>query len=186
MTNFFSNLYALWCTIYHTSLKTSGISTKEKGITMEFLYCVLYLMACGIIIFLLGRIYPRSWFCENHFPYKSYKWESDGQVYRKIGIHKWKTKLPDASVIINKIVPGFMPKKRLDSTGKEKIQTLVKESCVAEFNHFLGAVSGIVCVRIWKKYGFIITIANSLWHIPFILIQRYNRPRLLKTLARMN
>lgn len=153
---------------------------------MEFLYCVLYLMACGVIIFLLGRIYPRSWFCENRFPYKSHKWESDGQVYRKIGIHKWKTKLPDASVIINKIVPGFMPKKRLDSTGKEKIQTLVKESCVAEFNHFLGAVSGIVCVRIWKKYGFIITIVNAICHMPFILIQRYNRPRLLKTLARMN
>ncbi|MBR1955551.1 MAG: hypothetical protein IKA29_06500 [Clostridia bacterium] len=153
---------------------------------MEFLYCILYLATAGVVIFLLGRIYPRSWFCENRFPYKSHKWESDGQVYRKIGIHKWKTKLPDASVIINKIVPGFMPKKRLDSTGKEKIQTLVKESCVAEFNHFLGAVSGIVCVRIWKKYGFIITIANAIWHVPFILIQRYNRPRLLKTLARMN
>ena len=78
---------------------------------MEFLYCILYLATSGIVIFLLGRIYPRSWFCENRFPYKSRKWESDGQVYRKIGIHKWMTKLPDASVLISKIIPGFMPKK---------------------------------------------------------------------------
>lgn len=152
---------------------------------MEFLYCVLYFIISGVVIFFLGRIYPRSWFCENRFPYKSRKWEQDGQVYRKIGIHKWKTKWPDASVIINKILPGFMPKKRLDATTKDKIQTLVKESCVAEYNHIWGLVSGIAYMRIWKKYGFILTIGNTLWHIPPILIQRYNRPRLLKSLARM-
>ena len=67
---------------------------------MKFLYCILYLIISGVIIFLIGRIYPRKWINENKFPFKSFKFEKEGKFYNKLRINKWKTKLPDASVII--------------------------------------------------------------------------------------
>ncbi len=154
---------------------------------MDFLYCILYLMVSGLTIFFIGRVFPRKWIHESSFPFKSYKWENDGQIYRKIGVHKWKTKLPDASVLIHKIAPWFMPKKRLDAKTKDKMKTLVKESCVAEFNHFMAAVLGLYCMKIWRKTGgIILSICNFICHMPFVLIQRYNRPRLVKSISRFD
>ncbi len=154
---------------------------------MKLLYCIVYILSIGTVASLLGRLYPRKWFRENKFPFKSFKWEKDGQIYRKINIHKWKTKVPDMSVIINKFIPGFMPVKRLnDATSKEKLQILAKESCVSEFSHCLCIIAGFYCLKIWKKIGGVImAILNTLWHLQFVLIQRYNRPRLLKSISRM-
>lgn len=148
---------------------------------MEFIYCVLYLIISGIIVFFIGRIVPRKWIFENKFPFKSFKFEKNGKIYEKLKVQKWKTKLPDASVIINKIVPGFMPIKRMKIKSKEYIKILEKESCIAEINHVIVSVLGLLCMRIWKKTGGkIISIAYILFNIPFIIIQRYNRPRLNK------
>ena len=135
---------------------------------MEFLYCVLFLICSGILIFFIGRIYPRKWINEKAFPFKSYKFENNGKFYNKFKIKKWKTKLPDASVIISKIIPGFMPKKRLDKNPKEKIKVLIKESCVAEMTHAVSAIVGWFCVKIWSKYGFYMSVLWTCFNLPFI------------------
>lgn len=154
---------------------------------MKLLCCIIYIITSSLIVFFIGRIYPRKLIYEKKFPFKSFKFENYGKIYEKLKIKKWKDKLPDASVIINKIVPGFMPKKRLDEFSKDKIQTLIKESCIAEINHFIVSILGLYCIRIWKKSGgLIISILYIIFNIPFILIQRYNRPRLLKMLDSFN
>ena len=71
-----------------------------------------------------------------------------------------------------------MPKKRLDKNPKEKIKVLIKESCVAEMTHAVSAIVGWICVKIWSKYGFYMSVLWTCFNLPFILIQRYNRPRL--------
>lgn len=145
--------------------------------------CFLFILISGIIIFFIGRIIPRSLIFENSFPFKSFSFEQNGKIYEKLKIQKWKTKLPDASVIINKILPGFMPKKRLEGKGINKIQVLIKESCIAEANHFIAGLIGFYCIKIWKhKFSKVIAVMNFLFNIPFILIQRYNRPRFIKIL----
>ena len=145
---------------------------------MYFLYTILYIIGVSILIFLLGRIFPRRWIIEDRFPLRSFKFEKDGRIYNKLRIMKWKDRLPNASVIITKILPGFMPRKKLDESSN--LQVLIKETCIAEATHVLAAVFGFGSVFIWKRKGGLITsIIFALLNLPFIIIQRFNRPRLI-------
>ena len=144
---------------------------------MHFWHSIRYLLCVGIVIFFLGRLYPRKWLRTDAFPFKSFKFEKNGAIYDKIKIMKWKTKLPDASIIITKIIPKFMPTKRLDD--EKKIPILISETCIAEVTHVVAAILGFRCVFIWKGIGgWIVSILFLIINIPFIIMQRYNRPRL--------
>lgn len=146
---------------------------------MQFLKTIHYILCVSIAVFILGRVFPRKWIFEDRFPFKSFEFEKGGRIYNKIGIMKWKTKLPDASVIITKIIPKFMPRKRIDQDNQ--IPILIKETCVAEATHVLVSFLGFGCVFIWNGIGgWIVSIAFLLFNIPFIIIQRFNRPRLIR------
>lgn len=148
------------------------------------LNCIIYLILSGVLVFFIGRIIPRKWIKENKFPFKSYRFEKNGKIYEKLRIKKWKLKILDASVVLHKIIPKLIPTKRLEKKQKEKIPTLIKESCVAETTHALSAVLGLFCIKIWKKWGWIVSVVYFIWNIPYILIQRYNRPRLMAVMSR--
>jgi len=131
----------------------------------------------------VGRVYPRRWIKENSFPFKPLKIERNGKIYDKLKIKKWKLKLPDASLFFHKIFKKI-PTKRLEGNKKEKIAVLIKESCVAEMTHFVALVLGFFCIKIWKNMGgWIVSIVFMILNLPFILIQRYNRPRFINALA---
>ena len=148
---------------------------------MKFLTCLFFLLTSSIIVFFAGRFFPRKWIKEDRFPFKDFKIEKKGKLYDKINIKTWKTKLPDASLIIGRFFPKFMPKKRIEGDAKNKIKILIKESCIAESTHFLCAINGLYCIKLWKRWGIIVSSVWALWHTLFILIQRYNRPRLIAT-----
>ena len=57
---------------------------------MRLLYCILYVAGIGIASHYLGNALPRAWFASERFPYKPWKWEKDGQIYKVIGIQSWK------------------------------------------------------------------------------------------------
>ena len=150
---------------------------------MEFLYCLIYLLFISVFIYVIGRIYPRKYIFENAFPFNSFAFEKQGKIYDKINIKKWKTKLPDASLVMCKIFPKHILKKRIDK--KTCIPLLIKETCVAEATHFFACIFGFGCTYIWRKNGgFILSVAYAIANIPFILIQRYNRPRLKRALIK--
>lgn len=146
---------------------------------MNLLNCILFLIVSGIVIFFIGRIFPRKWIYENRFPFRSFKWEKDGKFYNQFKVKKWKTKLPDASLIISKFFPKLLPKKRIDGAKKEKVSVLIKESCVAESTHVLSAIVGLYCAKLWRFWGAIVSAIWVVWNTLFIIIQRYNRPRLI-------
>ena len=81
---------------------------------MYFIKCILYLLVICIMVFFIGRLFPRRWINENKFPFKSYHWEKNGKIYDKLAIKKWKTKLPDASIVLHRIIPKLYPKKIVD------------------------------------------------------------------------
>lgn len=153
---------------------------------MSLINCLLYIVISGVLVFFIGRVFPRKLIKENAFPFKSFSFEKEGKIYDKIKIKSWKTKLPDASVIITKILPNFMPVKRIKTNSKENIEILVKESCVAESTHVFAALLSLYCIKIAKKIGMYISLIYIFLNVPFILIQRYNRPRLKKLLKKYN
>ena len=150
---------------------------------MDFLNCVVYLLIISVSVYFFGRIFPRKWINEEAFPFCEFAFEKGGKIYNKIHIKEWKTKLPDASLIMGKIFPKFVPTKRMDGNSKNKIPVLIKETCVAEGTHFLVALFGFYCHKIWRGGGgLIVGILFFILNLPFILIQRYNRPRLKRAL----
>ena len=149
---------------------------------MNLLHCLIYLASISIIIYVIGRIYPRKLVFENAFPFKSFSFEKDGLIYEKLKIKKWKTKLPDASLFFNKLFPRRIMKKRIEKISN--IPALIKETCIAEATHLAACILGLGCVKIWKKRGgLVISLLYCVCNVPFILIQRYNRPRLKKSVG---
>ena len=153
---------------------------------MDWLYSAIIILGSGLLVFILGRIFPRSWINPYNFYFKAWKWEKEGKIYEKIKIKKWKTKWPDFSNIITKILPKIMPKKRLDVSAVQKLPILIKESCVAETTHTICFVLGFIPIAIWP--GVASAVLSLLWaltHIPPIIIQRYNRPRFKEMLNKV-
>ena len=135
----------------------------------------------GFLFFLVGRTLPRRWFQEDCFPYKSYKFENDGKIYIKTGIRKWKNKLPDMS----RIFPSIIPAKRINGDFSNKAPLLVEETRIAEHIHYVLIIAGFFCMKIWKGIGgIIVSLLFAAGNIPFIMIQRYNRPKLIKILEK--
>ena len=145
---------------------------------MAFWRCVLYLFIMSALAFALGRLLPKHWFNAGRFPFRCFNWEQNGKVYDRLRVRYWQDKVPDMS----RVCPKLIPPKRLGRDCEQQLPLLIKETCVAELVHFLHSLSGLACLDIWPGIGGVVVfIANiMLCNLPFIIIQRYNRPRLLR------
>ncbi len=143
---------------------------------MRILLTVIYFILIGQGCFFFGLLLPRERFDEKAFPYKAFVWEGKGKIYDTLHIKKWKRRVPDMSMVTDKIFP-----KRLSSViSAEKLNRLVKESCVAEFIHYILSALGLGFYYIWKgKAGAVLTVLYILGNLPYIMIQRYNRPHFI-------
>ena len=151
---------------------------------MKILHCAIYLFTIGLISFFVGSVLPRTWFHADNAFFQSRTWEKHGTVYLRFGVKKWKDKVPDMS----RIIPIIAQKQLTEGTTSKNIDRLIEETCVAETTHWALIIAGFVCMLIWPgPGGFLIAV---LWaipgNLPFIIIQRYNRPRLKKLRTHMN
>lgn len=143
---------------------------------MGFLRCFVFLALLGSVSFVVGRILPKFLFCGDDFPYRPYSFERDGAIYEKLYIKSWQNKLPDMS----KLFPSLMPRKAVEDKSAVAFKRMIEETCVAEFTHTYLALVGFVCLALWKGIGgIVISLLFAFGNIPFIIIQRYNRPKFL-------
>ena len=141
---------------------------------MGFLRCFLYLTFIGCLAFAVGRLIPENRPDANSVFFRQLSFEP--KLYGILKVRKWQNKLPDMS----RILPGAMPQKNLSGDYRSRLSELIHETCVAELIHFLLIIAGLQCIRLWEGAGgFIITLIFSLGNVPFIMIQRNNRPRLV-------
>ncbi|MBP3359671.1 MAG: glycosyl-4,4'-diaponeurosporenoate acyltransferase [Clostridia bacterium] len=145
---------------------------------MKFITCLCYLGIVSFLFFLLGRILPKKWFSCRAFPFRRLEFEDKTDFYEQIKIKLWKDKLPDMS----KLFPGLIvPKQLVRLSDKKEVEILISETCIAEFIHFLLCIAGFGCTFIWEGIGgYIVSALYAIGNIPFILAQRYNRPRLIR------
>ena len=74
-----------------------------------------------------------------------------------------------------------MPQKKLKvGVTPETVRTMIRETCTAEAVHNLLNLAGLWLLGFWDGIGGIVVylIYVLLGNLPFILVQRYNRPRL--------
>jgi glycosyl-4,4'-diaponeurosporenoate acyltransferase len=149
---------------------------------MAFLKSVIYVLVLGIAAHFIGEALPRRWFRHDRFPFRTWKWERNGTVYEKIRVQDWKDHVPDLSRVMKDMVPkrvGICP------TSKE-VRTLVVETCVAEFIHSVLCVLSLGVYLFWKnRMGVFLSAVVVLCNLPFIFIQRYNRPMLVSLADRL-
>ena len=144
---------------------------------MGFWNCFEYCAFIAIVAFFIGRILPKRWFHAEMFPYASYSFEKNGKIYDRLHIRKWMNHVPDMSRVFTK----WMPAKKMDDNSRENLPLLIQETCIAEFIHTAEGIAGFYCISIWPGIGgFVLGMLFMLGNLPFILIQRYNRPRMLK------
>lgn len=143
---------------------------------MSLLYAALYVAALGILSHFVGQALPRAHFDPQRFPYRSADWENGGKVYEKLGIKHWKDRLPDMS----KIMPD-MVKKKMSAVKSQGMDVLIAETCVAECVHWALMLLSLGIFFFWRGAWAVVfwLVYNLLGNLPFIIIQRYNRPRLV-------
>lgn len=145
----------------------------------DFLSCTIYLITLGILCFPFGRLLKKHDFNFQQFPFSSFPFERDGKAYEQIGIRKWQKIVPDMS----RMAPSVIPKKAIEARmTSAEIYNMIQETCIAEVTHVLLCIAAVVPLWIWPGVGGMLfcVLDISLGNLPFILIQRYNRPRLLR------
>ena len=149
---------------------------------MKLLGCIVYIAILGVGSHYIGEALPRDRFGADRFPYSEFSWEKSGRVYKVLRVKKWKKKMPDAS----RFFKDMVPKRLVGGATSESIEILVKETCVAEFTHYMLCVSSVGVCFIWKGGGgvaiWMVTVAVNL---DFVIIQRYNRQHLVKLAKRL-
>lgn len=151
---------------------------------MAFLWSVLYVIAIGIASHFIGEAIPRDRFDAKSALFRTRAWERGGRIYEKLKIQKWKDRMPDMSRIMKDMVP-----KRVGACPKAAdVWVLVGETCRAEAVHWGLCVASLAICLFWLDMlwaGLALSLAVILGNIPFILIQRYNRPMLIDLAKRL-
>lgn len=148
-----------------------------------FMTTVVVLALIGPVAFVLGELFPRRWVRYDRFPFNEYGWEKNGVLYRRLRVNEWKDKVPDMSNLFK----WMFPKKSLAQTRtSDYFKRFVIETCVAEAVHVILMIAGfVVYIYVFDNaWGLIASILYALGNLPFVLIQRYNRPRFKMLMAR--
>ena len=151
---------------------------------MAVTHAVIYTASLGVVSHYVGQALPRRWFHPDRFPFKSFRWEQEGNAYRRLGVQHWKDLVPDMS----KVMPDMIPKRVSLRGTAEEAMTLVQETCVAE------AVHGVLMVLSVGNYllcqnllGLAVTLFDAIFlNLPYWIIQRYNRPKLLRLAEKLH
>lgn len=151
---------------------------KFKFFRVNLLVFILFSLAMTFICEKLPDkiYYYKKWlFRERH-------WEQSGKIYETyFGVKSWKSKLPD----ISDFMKWRFNKKHLSESSSNYLSVFLTESCKSEFTHWMIILSTLL-FSLWNDWAttLLMFIIATLLNLPYIIIQRYNRPRLIKLLKR--
>lgn len=153
---------------------------------IKFVYNGLLALVIGVLSAVIGNFIPRERIHYDRFPFREYRFERGGKLYQLFGIERWKLKLPD----ISEYIKSVFPKKVEPEAAKDSryFARFAKETCVSELVHFaLILISPVYLVLNWDpEWGVAVMLLDIVVNIPFIMVQRYNRPRLVRVAERGN
>jgi|YNPMSStandDraft_1061717.scaffolds.fasta_scaffold00034_26 glycosyl-4,4'-diaponeurosporenoate acyltransferase len=132
---------------------------------------------CGYIVHFI----PDNFYTTKNFIFKKRNFEKNGLLYKKLlFIQKWKDKLPDGGKVL-----GLHPfsKKHFEYKKKDYIEKFILETCRGELTHILPFIFLPISFT-WNPLigSIIMTLYCFFSNFPCIIVQRYNRIRLIKLL----
>ena len=150
---------------------------------MGVVKAIVYIAALGVVYFVAGRLLPKRWIHYERFPFRAFAFENGGKIYEKLGIGKWKQKVPDMSRLFKK---QMQPKRIIGRPDATELKLMIDETCVAELTHAILCLLAPPIIALcpgWRGIA-ICVVYILLGNLPFIMIQRYNRPRLIRLLEK--
>lgn len=149
---------------------------------MDILLGILYIALLGILAHVVGEALPRRWFHFDRGLYRCRDWEREGAVYERLSVQRWKLHLPDMS----RLAPDMVKKQLKGRPTAASLERLLQETCVAESVHWVLMACSVGLAALMRgALGVAAALLYALSHVPFILIQRYNRPRLARLYRRL-
>jgi glycosyl-4,4'-diaponeurosporenoate acyltransferase len=108
-------------------------------------------------------------------------WEREGRVYERLGIRRWKDRLPELGAAFR----GGLSKRSLPSGGTVDLRRFAAETRRAEIVHW-GIPLVTPLFTVWNPPWLLGAMATYavVANLPCLIVQRYNRGRLLRVLAR--
>jgi glycosyl-4,4'-diaponeurosporenoate acyltransferase len=126
---------------------------------------------------------PNRFFSPQSPIFRAFSWEKEGRIYEKyLRVSRWKQILPDGSIVAKS--RGFR-KKKLQSFTFEYLERFMVESCRAEMTHLLAILPFWVFWFFTPPYvPWMMLVYALIVNIPCIIVQRYNRPRIMRILQK--
>ena len=150
----------------------------DRAIVVSCLAWILIGLVTGFFVHRLplSRLARDSWLTRPR------AFEDGGRFYeRRLHIRRWKDKLPEKGDLFR----GGFSKRHIHSRSDEFLERFEAETRRAELVHWMNAAAGPLFL-LWCPWylGLVMIVFGWVAHLPFICIQRYNRARLERTLAR--
>ncbi len=136
--------------------------------TICYHFTIRLLVGAVVDRFLYYRLnYDSRWFRAHRF---------ESALYKRLRIKKWKDKMPTYN-------PDSF------SIKQTPVTEMVQATCTAEMVHEINALLSFVPILFVPEFGaawvfFITSVLAAVFDLLFVLIQRFNRPRLLKLIKK--
>lgn len=108
-------------------------------------------------------------------------WERQGRAWVRLGVRRWKSRLPEAGAFF----AGGVDKRRLPSSQTADLRRFVVETRRAELVHWTVPVLA-PAFFLWNPPPLALGMVGfaAVANVPCLVVQRYNRGRVLQLLAR--
>ena len=157
-------------------MEAIGFTTLELFLTDLF----YMLFVQGVVGFISAHL-PKKWVNPQRRLYQPKQWEKGGGIYQRVfRIKSWKPIVWDAGKVFQK----DFKKDHVDVTNPQNLERWILETCRAEWCHW---VTFLLIIPLFSfnppGMSFFWLIYDTLLNITPIIVQRYNRPRLMKMLS---
>ena len=123
---------------------------------------------------------PASAFARDSWLYRLRSFERGGAAYQRVGIKRWKDRLPEAGALFT----GGFSKRSVRTRDRTQLERFVVETRRAEWTHWTIMLATPVFL-LWNWWWIeLLMLAYALAaNLPCLVVQRYNRGRLLRLLG---
>jgi hypothetical protein len=142
---------------------------------------IVFILISILLTFICEKV-PNRIYDYKKWMFRERKWERGGRIYEYLfRVKLWKGRLPD----ISDFLKWRFSKKHLAELNGQYLYIFITESCRAEFTHWMIILSTTL-FGFWADTlnVFAIFLTACVLNLPYIIIQRYNRPRLLNLLKK--
>jgi glycosyl-4,4'-diaponeurosporenoate acyltransferase len=136
----------------------------------------------SMVATVLTSLFPARLF-DDGWLFRDRPWERSGAVYQDLlRVKSWKVRLPELADFVS----SLFPKKSIEHFGEQYMARYLRESRKAELTHWciIVAMPAVFLMAGRAPAAASMLLLAVAVNLPYIVIQRYNRPRLEQALRR--